>query len=42
MPELSPEDESDKWSGIVRWIPYVPVIALIFLVGIFLIWAEIL
>jgi hypothetical protein len=42
MQALPPEEESNVESGIVRWIPYVPVIALIFLVGIFLIWAEIL
>ena len=42
MQELPPEDESDERAGIVRWIPYVPVTALMILLAVFLIWAEVL
>jgi len=42
MQDFSAEDESDERFRIVRWIPHVPVIALVFLLGIFLIWAEVL
>jgi len=42
LESVPPEEESNIDPGIARWIPFVPLSALIILLSIFLIYAEVL
>ena len=37
-----PAEESNLRSTLVGWIPFVPLLALVILIGVFVIYAEIL